>query len=199
MGQAHATTVSYTQAFGPLETDWIAPQTLLLPQFNPTIGTLNSVTFRFDGGISSGFSATNPTGSAKTVTYEAAGTLNFQQATLGNLTLDLGPQDGSLALGPLGDLAFTIDLSASVGTTLFSGWSDFLGGGNFGVDVTAFGLSSMSEDSGNVEFDVASSATTGVTVTYDYTANRNSVPEPASLALVGLALCAAGAARRRRA
>ena len=56
---------------------------------------------------------------------------------------------------------------------------------------------------GNVDTEVVTTAAAQVMVRYDYSrtqlSTRNAVPEPAGLALVGLALAAAGLLSRRRA
>jgi hypothetical protein len=84
----------------------------------------------------------------------------------------------------------------SSSATLTSGWSAFVGSGNFDIGVLAIGQSQMT-GSGNVDGGAITEATAGASVRYDYSAN-NAVPEPGALALVGLALGAAGLAGRRR-
>lgn len=192
-------TISYDASYGPAGTDWAAPgQALALQKFNPLLGTLNSVHFDWSGQLNSSFWVYNPSLQSAIVSYTANGGMSFNFPSMAAQQLVFGPQTGLLAVGADQDATLAVDLTGGSGTTLLADWASFVGADTFDVLVTAQGTSAFN-GAGNVDTEVVTSASARVKVSYDYTPNRNAVPEPTGLALVGLALAAAGLMSRRRA
>jgi hypothetical protein len=198
VGAANASLVTYSASYGPEETDWDPAHPMSLQKFNGP-GTLNSVTFEFTGQLKADYWIKNTGSSADMFSSDLSGTMMFTLP--GALDFTLNPANSTLVL-VAADTTSSSTLLADATmnlTPLTTGLADFSGAGSFDVDVLTLANWGWTGGGGNSEGDAVTYATAKVAVTYDYTAPRQSVPEPASLALVGLALAAVACSRRRRA
>lgn len=192
--------ISFEDSAGPAGTDWQAPGKLLrLDRFDPLLGTLTAVSFEWRGTLESVFWASNPTTRDNTLRYSASGSMGFGLPLPASAQLVFGPQQGEILLAPGQEVSLPVVLALS-GSGAFQGdLADFVGTDTVNLRVLAQGDSFMEDESGNVDFEVTTTASAWVKVNYDYTAHGQPVPEPGALSLLGLALAAAGMASRRRA
>jgi len=190
---AFADSITYSASFGPTTTNFSTP--IMLPQFNPSMGTLTSITFTLDG---------QTIGSA-TVTNNSGATGDYLVAIFTDLTL-LDPSNNTLAsISPSFIQKLTIadgasgtasgtSLSSTDSATITSGFSPYVGSGDVTLTVTGVGFAAAN---GPTPYSV-NSTTSGqgtISVTYNST---SVVPEPATLALFGSGLLALGLLYQRR-
>jgi hypothetical protein len=212
VGSANAATVSAgTDTFGYTATNWT--RTLSgLSQFNPALGTLNSVTVSLTGDINQSMKAENTGGSPDTLIPVASGTIAFRNSTATTLVqvlptftgtgfsataYDNTPDFGGTSGKDFGILSAT----ATQGTTLTTALLGFVGTSTLAsFDVRATGNGTISSTNGNIQSAITTQARSTLTLTYNYTpAGGSSVPEPASLGLMALGVAGLAVARRRKA
>ncbi len=197
-GAAHADILSYsdTQIDAVLtdnlnRTDWTG--NFVIPYFNSALGTLNSVTLTLDGQVSTLFSITSTQTNTRTTTANSAADISI--AALGLSVASTGSQTVSVPGGA----------TVSVGPVLGTGSdsvagivAEWIGSGDRLLAATAFG-NSGTVGGGNLDTSVQTWANGTLTVVYDYTVPAPAqIPEPASMALIGLGALGLAAVRRRK-
>lgn len=180
---ANAATISFSDGFGPAVTNW--SETLSLSQFDPSLGTLTSVTFELFGTAEGVANAESLSNGPSNVTLNLGAEVEASLAGFGSLgqviplasqTIALSAFDGNIDFGGTSGVALD-DLEADdeVSNVFVSGLAPFIGTGNLPVIISASGNSSGS-GSGNLITQFFTDAFASATITYDYDEIPDEVP-----------------------
>lgn len=189
-----AATLSYSDSIPVGLTDW--SDTVTIPQFDPALGTLDSIEFKLTGVVEglAFYESLEPEPKAVEMTLSAH--LSLMRPDL-SLIVDVSPSNTVMELaagydgtedfdGPSGS-TFVMFSAPTMATTVSpppaSDLTLFTGVGTVDLPVTAF-ASSFGSGPGNWVFGFITSAGADVMVTYTYTP----IPEPATLLVVAAGL-----------
>ena len=210
-GPARADILTVDAMTGNDPTDWI--NSLIIPQFDPTTGTLNSIKFTLEGTVDGDVSLENLGGSPATINSTLQAPINATLPVLGILTVSpsSGRSDMLAAFDGTNDFGGTSGVSAQPVTpatlTDMIGPSAnaallalFTGVGNVNIPVEADGMASASAPGGAIFVSqFLTRAKAKLIVDYDFTPAGPVVPEPWTVFLLGSGLLGVGVLRRRMA
>lgn len=185
-------------------TDWSSP--LAFQQFDPTLGTLNSVTLNYTSTLSTSVTILNNSDSISTghdqtdvaITVEDAGINLGPDPQLDpisikfDFSLDPGQQVTSPTEGTLGD-------SGNSGNLVYTSQNilnEFTGNGSITLTASTYTESDLTSSAGNTSASQTTQDGLTGTVTYNYTPAP--IPEPSTFGLVAFGFAALPYLRRKR-
>jgi PEP-CTERM motif len=213
LGDAAATqaaTITFSDSIPLTTTDWT--DSVSIPLFDPSQGTLTSILFTLGGGIQGSIALENLDSSPIAVTGTLQAIITLERPDNSDLAVVLptaststvlDPFDGAIDFnGPSGESLTGLASTASTTATSPPPASDltmFTGVGVVVLPVTAEG-NSVATGSGNLATVFLTSASANVDVTYTFTpAGPVAVPEPSTLVSAAVAgVMGLGVAWRRR-
>ncbi|MFO7853684.1 MAG: choice-of-anchor E domain-containing protein [Paracoccaceae bacterium] len=212
-GAAQAAPITYTDSFGLSTTELVG--SLSVPQFDSSLGTLNSVSWSVNRIVDGVINVTNTSGS--TQSGDAGTQVQFDLTNLSpgpflwDLEFDTGltveANTGPLTLasgeatGPINVTGSELSSGTVPGSAL-GGLSSWIGSGNVGFDFATDTALVLRFGGGNVSADQSTQANIILDVTYDFTPDdppgETVIPVPAALPLLATAIGALGVWRVRR-
>ena len=181
--------ISYNDSIPLSSTNW--SDSITVPQFDPSLGDLVSVTFELTGTVEGDTGFESRDAEESTVTLDLIAILTLKRPDNSNLlvaiptaseTETVSAYDGTLDFA--GSSGRTYDNLTDTQTETATTFNPadltlFMGTGNITLPVTAKGASSAT-GSGNLVLFFSTNASADVEVTYSY------IPEPATLVFLGL-------------
>ncbi len=199
---ANAASISYNDAFSfPLSPGNAAVN---LPQFDPSLGTLTSVTLAIDATVQADITAENDSNIAGNMGVDLTGIVTATSGAASasaNVLQSAGPvavaaSDGNPGSGPDFFDFGTISGTDSDTDTILSPLAPFIGLGTVAVAISGnggFAVNGVTDST----LTVSNFGTSGtVTITYNY--QTPVIPEPSSVVLAGMACMAGVLVLRRR-
>jgi hypothetical protein len=204
-GAAQAATVSYSDSVATTTTNW--SDTILLPLFDASLGTLDSVELTLTGSVSGLAAGESLDGGPSTIVLDLKAFITASVASNPSLSVDVNPiangtfsataYDGAIDFGGTSGVTYAdLDATDADSSVFTSGLAAFIGSGTFTMVLDALGQSTGSGPGNLVtQFNTNASAIGGVT--YNYTPPA-AVPLPAGLPLLLAGLGGLALLRRRK-